>query len=265
MENRRLIGRAGILAWPQKSPGRERGQAKKIIEENQAVICYNITVQENEQVFSDDSIVQSVREGNTRNFEILINRYSKKIINFIHKMIYDYDEAQSLAQDVFIKVYETIKRYKMQDNFQAFIFTIAKNITLNYIKKQNRILRLSGQSGESRNDRFAEERYFRSEETQQALLEKTQQEEMMTGALKSLKENQRIALIMKVYLDFSYNKIAEITGWSIPKIETLISRAKSNLKDKIRLKEKGKEEELKNKNEILQENEKTNVLKEKAR
>lgn len=233
--------------------------AKKIsLQELGVGICYNINVQENEQVFSDDNVVQSVRVGNTRNFEILINRYSKKIINFIHKMIYDYDEAQSLAQDVFLKVYETIERYKMQDNFQAFIFTIAKNITLNYIKKQKRILRFSGQSGESGNNQFAEERYFRSEETQQAHLEKTQQEEMITEALKSLKENQRIALIMKVYLELSYDKIAEITGWSVPKIETLISRAKSNLKEKIRLKEMGK-------TEILQENKKINVLKVNAR
>jgi RNA polymerase sigma-70 factor (ECF subfamily) len=233
--------------------------AKKIsLQESRVKICYNNTVQDNEQVLSDDNVVQSVREGNIRIFEILINRYNKKIINFIHKMILDYDEAQSLAQDVFLKVYETIKRYKMQDNFQAFIFTIAKNVTLNYIKKQKRILWFSGQSNESGNNQFAEERYFRSEETQQAHLESTQQDEMITEALKSLKENQRIALIMKVYLGFSYNKIAEITGWSIPKIETLISRAKNNLKEKIRLREMGK-------TEILQENEKISVLKMNAR
>jgi hypothetical protein len=77
---------------------------------------------EKDQVFSDDDVVRSVREGNTRNFETLIDRYKNKIINFIHKMIYDYDEAQSLSQDVFLKVYETINRYEMQGNFQAFIF-----------------------------------------------------------------------------------------------------------------------------------------------
>jgi RNA polymerase sigma factor (sigma-70 family) len=212
--------------------------AKKIIEGNRTIICYNITVQENEQVLSDDNVVQTIREGNTRNFEILINRYDKKIINFIHKMIFDYDEARSLAQDVFLKVYETIKRYRMQDNFQAFIFTIAKNITLNYIKKQKRFLWFSGQSGDNGNIRYEEERYFRSEETQHAQLEKAQQEQMLTEALKSLTENQRLALILKVYLDFSYNKIGEITGWSVPKIETLISRAKSNLKKEVLRNEK---------------------------
>ena len=190
---------------------------------------------EKNQVFSDDDIVRSVRDGNTRNFETLIDRYKKKIINFIHKMIYDYDEAQSLSQDVFLKVFETIKRYQMQNNFQAFIFTIAKNITLNYIKKQKRTLFFSGfASGSSRGGNEYENKYFQEEATQQAVMEKAQQEEILIAALKSLKENQRIALIMKVYLEFSYNQIGEITGWSIPKIETLISRAKSGLRDKIR-------------------------------
>lgn len=186
------------------------------------------------QIFSDDDVVRSVREGNTRNFETLIDRYKNKIINFIHKMIYDYDEAQSLSQDVFLKVFETINRYQMRDNFQAFIFTIAKNITLNHIKKQKRVLFISTfASGNSSSDREYENKYFQEKDQQQTVMEKAQQEEIITAALKTLKENQRIALIMKVYLEFSYNQITAITGWSIPKIETLISRAKSNLKNQI--------------------------------
>lgn len=184
---------------------------------------------EEEQVFSDDDVVRSVREGQTRNFEILVDRYKKKLVNFIYRMIFDYDEAQSLTQDVFIRVYESIPKYKSQDNFQAFVFTIAKNITLNYIKKQKRTQFLSGfLSG------GAEDKHFRSDETQHALMEKDEQEAMMSAALKNLNDNQRIALIMKIYLEFSYQKIADITGWSIPKIETLISRAKSSLKNQIR-------------------------------
>ena len=194
---------------------------------------------EKKPVFSDDDVVRSVREGNTRNFEILIERYKRKIINFIHKMITDYDEAQSLTQDVFLKVFESLKRYTMQDNFQAFIFTVAKNLTLNYIKKQKRVVLFS--SFLARDDESGgsapEDSFFPDEEsdTQHSRLEKIQQEEILTSALKSLNENQRLALILKVYLEFSYNQITEITGWSVPKIETLISRAKSNLRESIRL------------------------------
>jgi RNA polymerase sigma-70 factor (ECF subfamily) len=199
---------------------------------------------EDKGLFSDDDVICSVRDGKTQNFEIIINRYSKKIINFIFSMISDYDEAQSLSQDVFLKVYESLKRYKTENNFQSFIFTVAKNLTLNYLKKQKKVLSFSFFSSD---DKRQDPLY--TEERQHLILEKNQDDEMLTTALKNLKENQRLALIMKVYLDFSYKRIAEITGWSIPKIETLISRAKSSLKSTL----------LSGDN--LQENKNINVLK----
>ncbi len=190
---------------------------------------------------TDDAVVRSVCDGRIQHFDVLVNRYKNKIVNFIHKMIFDYDEAQSLAQDVFIKVFETIERYQAQDNFQAFVFTIAKNLTLNHIKKQKRVLFLSGFLSPN-----AEEKHFQVPESQLETLEKDQQQEMVTAALKELKENQRLALVLKVYLDFSYNKIAEITGWSVPKIETLISRGKTALKNKILLQQQLQEKPNRN-------------------
>jgi RNA polymerase sigma-70 factor (ECF subfamily) len=191
-------------------------------------------VTDKEQVFSDDDVVRSVREGHTRNFEILIDRYKHKIINFIYRMIDDSDEARSLSQDVFLKVFSTLKQYRTQGNFQAFIFTVAKNITLNHIKKQKRVTLFSRllPGKDDISDGYGDS-HFQVEGTQHEALERQQQDEILTAAMKRLNENQRIALILKVYLDFSYHRIREITGWSIPKIETLISRAKRYLGDEI--------------------------------
>jgi RNA polymerase sigma-70 factor (ECF subfamily) len=122
----------------------------------------------------------------------------------------------------------------MENNFSAFIFTIAKNHTLNYIKKSKRTVFFSSFSSTQR-----VEKHFSFDGRQEELYQENQDEALLIPALKALNENQRIALILKVYLNFSYNGIAEVTGWSIPKIETLISRAKSNLKNKILLQEKG--------------------------
>ena len=200
-------------------------------------LCIN-----SKEMLSDDEVILSVREGKTQNYEIIIDRYKKKIVNFIHKMIFDYDESQNIAQEVFLKVFETSSRYKIQGNFKSFIFTIAKNLTINYIKKKKRTVLFSSFFSQN-----LEDRYFRHEATQHQEIENIQKEKVLISALKKLKENQRIALILKVYLEFSYKKIAEITGWSIPKIETLISRAKQNLKNDI----------------LLQENMEKNVLKER--
>jgi RNA polymerase sigma-70 factor (ECF subfamily) len=139
------------------------------------------------------------------------------------------------------------------DNFQSFIFTVAKNITLNYIKKQKRIQFFSSFLSPTE-----ENKHFQSQDTQHALMEKKQQEEIISAAIKNLNENQRLALILKVYLEFPYQKIEEITGWSIPKIETLISRAKNNLKDQVNLMLNS------NPKEKMQEKPRKNVIKERV-
>jgi RNA polymerase sigma-70 factor (ECF subfamily) len=189
------------------------------------------------ETFTDDQIIQSVIDGNTRNFELLINRYKNRIINFINKMIFDYEEAQNIAQDVFIKIYETLGRYRMEDSFQSFIFTISKNLTLNYIKKSKRTVFFSQLFTKNDEDRHLDYSYDAPQEQE---FDNRARDRMLIEALGQLKENQRLALVLKVYVGFSYNQIADVTGWSIPKIETLISRAKTQLKKIIFMQDNGK-------------------------
>ncbi len=187
----------------------------------------------NENFPKDDEIITAVLEGHTRDFEILIERYSGKIIRFISGMTADPDEAQSIAQDVFIKIYQNLPYYEKRNNFSAFIFKIAKNMTLNWLQRQKRTVFFS--------------RLLGKELTQVPLVQSprsggdpdaAERDEKVTRSLRSLPEEQRIALILKVYLEFSYKQIREISGWSIPKIETLISRAKNRLKKHIALQDK---------------------------
>jgi len=187
----------------------------------------------NDNLLKDDEIIAAVLEGNTREFEILINRYSARIIKFISSMTADRDEAQSIAQDVFIKIYQNLPYYKQQNNFSAYIFKIAKNMTLNWLNRQKRTVffsRLLGREFNQPQFRLAPDHAMGPEEAER--------EEKITRNLRRLPEEQRIALILKIYLEFSYKQIREISGWSIPKIETLISRAKSRLKKNIALQDK---------------------------
>ena len=183
-------------------------------------------------MFTDDEIIQSVRSGKTQNFELLIQRYGKKIINFINRMIGDADEAQSLAQDVFLRVYQGLHRYRLENSFQAFLYRVARNQTLNWIKKNRRLTFFSRLAGHELSKAEAADRHHPPE-----MLETQEQDRLLINALAGLHEEQRLGLIMKTYLELSYAQIADITGWSVPKIETLISRAKFNLKKNIRAQE----------------------------
>jgi RNA polymerase sigma-70 factor (ECF subfamily) len=184
------------------------------------------------ELLTDDEIINAVLEGRNRDFEILIQRYSGKIIHFIAGMTADHDEAQSIAQDVFFKIYQNLAYYKKQNNFSAFIFTIAKNMTLNWLNRQKRTVFFSRLLG-----RELDQPPFRQVPAQPVDPEQSERDEKITSQLRNLPEEQRIALILKVYLEFSYKQIREISGWSIPKIETLISRAKARLKKNIALQE----------------------------
>ena len=193
-----------------------------------------MTIKKNGVEFSDDDVIRSVKNGNTANFEVLINRYKNRIVNFVYRMIGDYDESQNISQEVFFQIYRKIGKYKENNTFQSFIYTIAKNITLNYLKKMNRVTFFSRLSEKGEGEYIPA-----GDVTPAEKMQNEEREKIVTKGLENLIINQRLALILKIYLGFSYKKIAEVTGWSQPKIETLISRGKVNLKNYVHLQEKG--------------------------
>lgn len=70
-----------------------------------------------DHTMTDDEIILAVCDGHIRQYEILIERYSKKIVTFIYRMIGDRDEANNLTQDVFLNIYENLAFYKPENNF----------------------------------------------------------------------------------------------------------------------------------------------------
>jgi RNA polymerase sigma-70 factor (ECF subfamily) len=185
---------------------------------------------------TDDEVVSSVLGGRDRDFEILVRRYSQRIIHFVARMTEDGDEARAIAQDVFLKIFEHLPYYRRENNFSAFIFKIARNMTLNWLKRRKRTVFFSRLLGHEL-DRLP----LRRDPPRLSPMEQGEREQALTRQLRRLPVEQRLALVLKVYLEFSYKQIAGVTGWSVPKIETLISRAKARLRKGIRLQESGNE------------------------
>jgi len=186
---------------------------------------------------TDDEVVSSVLNGRKRDFEILVRRYSGRIIHFVARMTADNDEARSITQDVFLKIFQNLPYYRRENNFSAFIFKIARNMTLNWLNRQKRTVFMSRLLG-----RDLGRDPFRLDPPRLSPQEQDERQDQVTRLLRLLPEEQRLALVLKVYLEFSYLQIREVTGWSVPKIETLISRAKGRLKKNILLQESGGEQ-----------------------
>lgn len=185
---------------------------------------------------TDDQVVASVLGGRSQDFEILVRRYSSRIVLFVARMTADADEARGIAQEAFLKIYEHLPYYRQENNFSAFIFKVARNLTLNWLNRQKRVVFFSRLPGSELGQSA-----FRQDPPQLHPHDQGERDALLTRQLRLLPEQQRLALVLKVYMEFSYRQIAGVTGWSIPKIETLISRARSRLKKNIRLQESGGE------------------------
>ena len=173
---------------------------------------------------SDDDIIRRVQAGHTRDYSILVRRYQAGLVRFLSHFVGDSDEAETIAQEAFVRVYASLPKYTPQGRFKSFLFTSARNLGINFIKQRKRSMPMSEVFSPGR-----EAEHLRSDDTPDLSLERDLRQARLDMALRRLSHNQRLALVLKVYMQYSYKQIREVTGWSVAKIETLISRARSNL------------------------------------
>jgi len=175
----------------------------------------------------DSRLMLKVKNGNLPAYEALVNKYKKPLLNFIYRFLKDRQLAEDIAQETFFRVYRARETYKAGSKFSTWLYTIASNLSLDTKKKEKRdaaghVLSLQDASWEigSRDiPAYADN-------------ENSRLEENITAALQNLSETQRIALLLKVYEDKSYAEIAEIMDTTEPAVESLIFRARQNLKFK---------------------------------
>ncbi len=187
-------------------------------------------------MFKDPDVELMVRfqKGDEEAFQRLFNKHKRGIINFIYRFCQDRGVAEELAQEVFLRIYESAHQYRPTAKFSSWIFRIATNICLNELRKAEyqAKIRTSSPSGQSRweGDSELEDR---SRQSAHSLLETKERRERLRRAITKLPERQRIALILNIYYDFSYREIAEQIGCPEGTVKTLIHRSKEAIKQAI--------------------------------
>jgi len=87
--------------------------------------------------FTDEQLVKNYLRGNEKSLEELVRRYLPLIYNFSRRYSGDPDNASDIAQEVFVKVWKNLKKFNTSKNFRVWLFTIAKNTALDWLKKKN--------------------------------------------------------------------------------------------------------------------------------
>jgi len=148
-----------------------------------------------------------------------------------------YADAEDLAQEVFMEVFQSLSGFRSESKLSTWLYRIAVNKSLNFVKKQKRngLLQsiegfFSGVKGSTSSNLEVEDESNASPE--ETVINK-EKRKILKSAINSLPQNQRIAFILSKYQDLSYKEIAEVMDISLSSVESLLFRAKANLQKKL--------------------------------
>jgi len=156
----------------------------------------------------DQELIEKLKDENTRNFgfNLLIKKYQERIYWHIRKMVIDHDDADDLVQDVFIKVWNNIEKFRQDSQLYTWIYRIATNECLNFLAKKKRRFMLPLGDVEAELTRKLDSSPHISGDFVQMQLQK---------ALLKLPDKQRLVFNMKYFDEMKYKEISEITGTSV--------------------------------------------------
>jgi RNA polymerase sigma-70 factor, ECF subfamily len=89
---------------------------------------------------TDQQIITDYLDGDEESLKILINKYIRPIYNFVHHICNNTEDADDITQEVFIKIWKNLKKYKPEQNFRIWLFSIARNTTIDWLRKRRPVL-----------------------------------------------------------------------------------------------------------------------------
>ena len=183
---------------------------------------------------SDVQLMLDVKAGDEQSFELLLQRYRTPLVNFLYRMVRAREEAEDLAQEVFLRVYRARKDYVPSAKFTTWLFRIATNLALNSVR-DNRHQRMEvsldapvtidAEDGDEKPLDIAE----KHPNIEQYMVEEARKK-MIRHAIDKLPEKQRAAVLLHKYQELDYGDIAKILECSESALKSLLFRAYETLR-----------------------------------
>lgn len=183
----------------------------------------------------DADLMLRAKEGDRAAFEELVIRHQQAVINFIYRSVPDLQEAEDLAQNTFVQAWKARQRYRISAKFTTWLFTIARNLTLNELRRRSRHAHesIDGTAGEEDGQTARQFEDRTAKDAGEEVL-RTEIEQRVAEAVADLPENQRTAILLCQDDDVSYEDIAAVLGCSLSATKSIIFRARETLKERLK-------------------------------
>ena len=196
----------------------------------------HLTVAEN-NALSDEELMARIAKSNAQAFEILVKRHQRRILNLIYRSIGDREQAEDVAQEVFLRVWRAAEQYEPKSKFTTWAYRIAVNLCLDALKASNRKQTFAPLYAgvEHQNETDGVLNGCDSAPSPEELLMAEEESGRSFAILRDLPDNQRLAVVLAKFDGLSYDEISRVLGCSKSAVESLLVRAKKALLKKRNL------------------------------
>src|SRR4051794_9123434 len=168
-------------------------------------------------------------------FGELVENFQHRLVGILHHLLGSAEEAEDLAQEVFLRVFRTRKRYHPTAKFSTWLFTIANNLALNALRSRQRkpTVPLPAQDSGPLGARPAEQLVADRAGPPSQHLQEQELAAVIRQALEGLNERQRMAVVLNKFEDLNYAEVADVMGLTPQAVKSLLSRARCRLRDAL--------------------------------
>lgn len=181
---------------------------------------------------SDAELIDSCLRGQPDAFGVLVRRYQDRLYHSLFRILGSAEDAQDIAQEAFVQAFQKLDTFRGDAKFYSWLFRIAYNAAIS-MKRKSRLKTVSVEGVRENSGREPQDQH--PETAPSHALELTEQQTLVQRALAELPDEYRVPLILKEIDEQSYEEIAELLEIPIGTVRSRLHRARSELREKLRI------------------------------
>jgi RNA polymerase sigma-70 factor (ECF subfamily) len=188
------------------------------------------------KISEDEVLIRAFQSGDPIAFDKLVLRYKDRVFSLCFRFLGDYQEAENCAQDVFLKIYRSLKNFRFESSFYTWLYRTAVNTCKNRLKSAEyrnlkRHISIKNPEEGDKNSRYAEPSDERKDPL--AEIERKERVSLIQEAIDSLPAEHKGVIVLRDIEGLSYREIINITGYGLGTLKSKLARARAGLRQKL--------------------------------
>lgn len=179
----------------------------------------------------DSILIERIKQGDLSAFDELIARYEKQVYSFAYRMAQNYDDANDIASEAFIKVFQAINKFRGESNFSTWVFRIVTNTYLDKKKRSKAHLNVAIDEYVELDESSVAKQFEDPAPDPLEMMEESERKDIILDAINQLPDYQRIIIDLFHLQGLSYEEIAEVVSLPIGTVKSRLNRARLVLRD----------------------------------